>query len=584
MAKKIYVGVNGKARKVKKMYVGAPTKRFNLGSLAEGDTVKVKEGGKLVEFYSAKHQYQTSLNGAGRTLLVRKDCYDKRKWHSSNVSAYASSDIDSWLSSTYKNTLDADIRALIGSTKIRYTPGHGNNTMGTLDRAVFLLSAYELGQVREYSNNEGEILPIAKTLQIAHLNDAPVDQWTRSPATNTTGWPVCLRSNGEASREDCYDALGARPVFTLPTNTLLDSDGVVLGQTGSAGTIQAARKIKRGYIGIGGVARPFWIGEKELVSYGPITAMSTVRCGHAGGTVGNYALFAGGQDANTYVATVDTYNTALTRGSAPNLNEAVWDHAAASVGNYVIFAGGRNDYYQSTATAYNQSLTRSSPSSLSSTKLGLTSASVGSYALFAGGSRGSGPLKTVDAYNTSLTRSTVTDLSVERQYGAAAGISGYALFSGGRDAGYDDVSSVDAYNASLTRSIVASLSEKKNDHQGATVNGYAIFAGGESSAGLKTVDVFDTSLTRKTATPLSVGMNNFASASIDDFAIFAGGSKANGAVNAYSKSLTRTTLTLHSGHANRYALSGARVGGYALFSGGLIDGTELDSVEAFTAL
>lgn len=30
MAKKIYVGVNGKARKVKKMYVGAPTKRLTL--------------------------------------------------------------------------------------------------------------------------------------------------------------------------------------------------------------------------------------------------------------------------------------------------------------------------------------------------------------------------------------------------------------------------------------------------------------------------------------------------------------------------------------------------------------------------
>ena len=94
---------------------------------------------------------------------------------------------------------------------------------------------------------------------------------------------------------------------------------------------------------------------------------------------------------------------------------------------------------------------------------------------------------------------------------------------------------------------------------------------------------FDASLTRITATPLSVGMDSFASASIEDFAVFAGGSKANGAVNAYSKSLTRTTLTLHSGHANRYSLSGARVGGYALFSGGLIDGTELDSVEAFTA-
>lgn len=111
-----------------------------------------------------------------------------------------------------------------------------------------------------------------------------------------------------------------------------------------------------------------------------------------------------------------------------------------------------------------------------------------------------------------------------------------------------------------------------------------MFAGGESPSSLKTVDVYDASLTKKAAAPLSVGMNNFASASIDDFAIFAGGQNANGAVNAYSKSLTRSTLTLNSGAVKRTSFSGARVGGYALFSGGLLNGTEINSVEAFTAL
>lgn len=119
-------------------------------------------------------------------------------------------------------------------------------------------------------------------------------------------------------------------------------------------------------------------------------------CGHTGGSVGNYALFAGGQDANTSVATVDTYNASLTKGTAPNLNESAWNSAAASVGNYVRFAGGQHDYYQSKVTAYNKSLTKSTPSALSSTKEGLSAAAVGSYALFAGGSRGSGTLKTVD--------------------------------------------------------------------------------------------------------------------------------------------------------------------------------------------
>ena len=111
-----------------------------LGNKAVGSIIQLKENGKLVSFYVAKHNYENALNGMGRTLVVRKDCYDTRAWHSSNVNAYASSAIDSWLNSTYKNLLDADIRGVIGTTKIKYTPGNGNNTVGTLQRAIFLLS------------------------------------------------------------------------------------------------------------------------------------------------------------------------------------------------------------------------------------------------------------------------------------------------------------------------------------------------------------------------------------------------------------------------------------------------------------
>ena len=65
-----------------------------LGNKAIMSTVKLKENGVLVEFYVAKHNYESGLNGSGRTLLVRKDCYDQRQWHGSNVNAYATSAID----------------------------------------------------------------------------------------------------------------------------------------------------------------------------------------------------------------------------------------------------------------------------------------------------------------------------------------------------------------------------------------------------------------------------------------------------------------------------------------------------------
>lgn len=76
-----------------------------LGNKAVGSIIQLKENGKLVSFYVAKHNYENSLNGMGRTLVVRKDCYDTRQWHSSNVNAYASSAIDSWLNGTYKTCL-----------------------------------------------------------------------------------------------------------------------------------------------------------------------------------------------------------------------------------------------------------------------------------------------------------------------------------------------------------------------------------------------------------------------------------------------------------------------------------------------
>ena len=149
-----------------------------LGNKSTGSIIKLKENGTLVDFYVAKHDYESGLNGAGRTLVVRKDTYDDRVWDNGNVNAYASSDLDSWFNSTYKNMLDADIRSLIGTTKIRYTPGNGNNTVGTLERAVFALSLTELGQSHTYANTEGSALPIASTLRIAYRNGSPTTQWT----------------------------------------------------------------------------------------------------------------------------------------------------------------------------------------------------------------------------------------------------------------------------------------------------------------------------------------------------------------------------------------------------------------------
>lgn len=198
-----------------------------LGNKSVGSIVKLKENGVLVDFYVAKHDYENGLNGSGRTLVVRKDCYDTRQWHTSNVNAYATSAIDTWLNSTYKNLLDADIRGVIGTTKIKYTPGNGNTAVGTLERAIFLLSVTELGRSASYANTEGTALSIASSLQIAYLNGSAVVQWTRSPNTNNTNYAFFLSTNGDVGNDRCGDTHGSRPAFTLPSTLSVSDDGSV---------------------------------------------------------------------------------------------------------------------------------------------------------------------------------------------------------------------------------------------------------------------------------------------------------------------------------------------------------------------
>lgn len=199
-----------------------------LGNKSVGSIVKLKENGVLVDFYVAKHDYENGLNGSGRTLVVRKDCYDTRQWHTSNVNAYATSAIDTWLNSTYKNLLDADIRGVIGTTKIKYTPGNGNTTVGTLERAIFLLSVTELGRSASYANTEGTALSIASSLQIAYLNGSAVVQWTRSPNTNNTSNAYYLRTDGNVNGGyGCNNTYGSRPAFTLPSTLSVSDDGSV---------------------------------------------------------------------------------------------------------------------------------------------------------------------------------------------------------------------------------------------------------------------------------------------------------------------------------------------------------------------
>ena len=122
------------------------------------------------------------------------------------------------------------------------------------------------------------------------------------------------------------------------------------------------------------------------------TALSLARSDLAATSVGSYALFGGGMDPyynegeDLAKTTVDAYNTSLTRSIPSALAYRAYYLAATSVGNYALFGGGQyagtSFSYWAIVNAYNTSLTRTLPTELSAYCLMNAATTVGSYAIF----------------------------------------------------------------------------------------------------------------------------------------------------------------------------------------------------------
>ena len=189
-----------------------------------------------------------------------------------------------------------------------------------------------------------------------------------------------------------------------------------------------------------------------------------------GAAVGNYALFAGGTfyeqiNEDNVTSYVLAYDSSLTFTTAPWLSVARANVKGASVGNYALFAGGQTTAFCTTVDAYNASLTRTTATALSSVENNSAAATVGNHAIFVG------KTASADIYDASLTKTSAAILSTARTGLAATTVGDYAIFSGGGVADFCD--------ASLTRSSIGT-SMTGDDMGAATIGDYALFAGGHS--------------------------------------------------------------------------------------------------------
>ena len=191
------------------------SKGIPLSTITPGAILYLNEYGSPVPFYVCKHDYESGLNGAGRTLLVRKDCYDKRIFDSSSK-IFAGSSIDTWLNGTWIKLLTLDVQSAAGTTKIYYYDGSKKKAVTT--RAVFLLSTAEFGY-SDYAGTDGEPLDSAvrKLLSTAYYGGNSVGQWTRTPATWTQNNVYVIMPSDYSTHMPCNDSYGVRPAFTIPS-------------------------------------------------------------------------------------------------------------------------------------------------------------------------------------------------------------------------------------------------------------------------------------------------------------------------------------------------------------------------------
>lgn len=199
-----------------------------LSELAEGTLIKIQENGAPVEFYVAKQDYESELNGAGRVLCVRKDVYTNGVWKNDTYAGnYGGSTILNWNKTTYFNLFSSGVKEMIATTKFYYAGS------AVTESPVFNLSLTELGISTYYALDEGSQISIAPTIS---ASSSAYWSRTKSNYAQSMYYVFGINANGTLYKTgvgdeygrptgtSCHSDLGYRPCFTLPSTALVDTN------------------------------------------------------------------------------------------------------------------------------------------------------------------------------------------------------------------------------------------------------------------------------------------------------------------------------------------------------------------------
>lgn len=221
---------------------------MQIKDLAVGDGfVYLNEGNSKVKFYVLAHNYESGLNGNGRTLFCRESPANSGPWSSvgefgrrvdiawgTTDSGYTCTIYD-WLTTTYFNKFAADVKGWMGKTKYL---AHRK----TFSTSIFTLSASE--SVYSLSSRpEGTLLSSEARKRLENIFTAfETYIWTRTRSNNVS-------YHHDSSDNDYYydgvalsgvnssyygrfnttyghaQSWGYLPCFTLPETLYIDKDG-----------------------------------------------------------------------------------------------------------------------------------------------------------------------------------------------------------------------------------------------------------------------------------------------------------------------------------------------------------------------
>ena len=279
------------------------TGKVQLGTLAVGSTITLNVDGAPREWIVVHRGKPSSIYSStftGKAILMLKDIYEERAWHSAAVNSYSGSSIHTYLNNTFLAKLDADVRSAVAQVKIPYRAGSGTSSVVTsgengLAAKVWLPSGYELGWTRSdiyYLPQDGakfDYFSAGKTseanaLRIGYLSGAAKIYWMRSPYASSDGnaeSAVYVTSNGAYSFGGCTAARGIRPCMALPDSYLVYGDAdarpsqAIALQSGSGG--QSVQVIYDGVAELAGVTAGTGITSPGVQGYAPMDGLLWVR-------------------------------------------------------------------------------------------------------------------------------------------------------------------------------------------------------------------------------------------------------------------------------------------------------------------